>query len=215
MKNKLKYLIAIVLTAVICLGCTVSASAATDISPEQLEGAENVTDNASEVPLSDANFFTRVYTELSEYAGEILCTLTFIASLLLAVAYKKGLFPLIEKSLSAIGNALGNLKETLSESGEKSTALSASVNERLTAANNAITALGEHVAKLSESLEASLLSEREANEEKRQLKVVVEEQISMLYDVFMCSALPQYQKDAVGERIAKMREAGAENAPEK
>lgn len=215
MKNKLKYLIAIVLTAVICLGCTVSASAEADTTQEELEATENTTDNANEVPLSDTNFFTRVYTELSEYAGEILCALTFIASLLLAVAYKKGLFPLIEKSLSAIGNALGNLKETLSESGEKSTALSASVNERLTAANNAITALGEHVAKLSESLEASLLSEREANEEKRQLKVVVEEQISMLYDVFMCSALPQYQKDAVGERIAKMREAVAENAPKK
>ena len=36
----------------------------------------------------------------------------------------------------------------------------------------------------------------------------------MLYDVFMSSALPQYQKDAVGERIAKMREAITENDTE-
>ena len=28
----------------------------------------------------------------------------------------------------------------------------------------------------------------------------------MLYSIFMTSALPQYQKDEVGARIAKMRE---------
>ena len=215
MKNKLKYLIAIALTALICLGCTVTASAEAESTPEQAEGVENITDNSAEAPLSDTNFFTRVYTELSEYAAEILCALTFVASLLLAVAYKKGLFPLIEKSLLAIGNAIGKLKDAVGENNEKSTALSASVDERLTAANSAISALTERVGKLSESLEASLLSKHEAYEEKRQLKVVIEEQIAMLYDVFMYSALPQYQKDAVGERIAKMREAVAENAPEK
>ena len=41
---------------------------------------------------------------------------------------------------------------------------------------------------------------------------MVKAQIDMLYDVFMSSALPQYQKDAVGERIAKMKEALVENA---
>ena len=45
-----------------------------------------------------------------------------------------------------------------------------------------------------------------------QLRLVVDTQIDMLYDIFMSSALPQYQKDAVGERIAKMKGAIRENA---
>ena len=54
-------------------------------------------------------------------------------------------------------------------------------------------------------------SERKRTENTEELSVIVGTQIDMLYDIFMTSALPQYQKDAVGERVAKMKEALAGN----
>ena len=214
MKNKLKYLIAIALTALICLGCTVTASAETESTPEQAEGVENITDNSAEAPLSDTNFFTRVYTELSEYAAEILCALTFVASLLLAVAYKKGLLPLLERSLVTIGNAITKIKDTASESAEQSTALSIGIENKLTRAMTTLEMLSDKVASLNTALEDSIRGEKESKREKEELRIIVEAQIDMLYDIFMSSALPQYQKDAVGERIAKMREAMTPNEAE-
>ena len=38
------------------------------------------------------------------------------------------------------------------------------------------------------------------------MRLVIEGQIDMLYAIFMSSALPQYQKDEIGERIKLMRE---------
>jgi hypothetical protein len=38
----------------------------------------------------------------------------------------------------------------------------------------------------------------------------VAQQIDMLYELFMSSGIPQYEKDAMGERVAKMKkEIGA------
>ena len=45
-------------------------------------------------------------------------------------------------------------------------------------------------------------------------RVILSAQVDMLYDIFMTSALPQYQKDAVGERIAAMRGALLKNDDE-
>ena len=63
-------------------------------------------------------------------------------------------------------------------------------------------------------LSGNLRDESEARREKKQLYLILNAQIEMLYDLFMSSALPQYQKDAVGEKIAKMKEAVRENAYE-
>ena len=38
------------------------------------------------------------------------------------------------------------------------------------------------------------------------MKIILSAQIDMLYDIFMTSSLPQYQKDAVSKRIGEMKE---------
>ena len=37
------------------------------------------------------------------------------------------------------------------------------------------------------------------------VRIVILSQIDLLYDVFMSSALPQYQKELIGERVVKMK----------
>lgn len=157
------------------------------------------------------NFFESVYNEIIGYASEILCALTLIGSVTLAVAYKKGLLPLLEKSLVSIGNAITKIKENTKESAEKNTLFSQSIDEKLAATKEAVDGLCKNVERLNESLENTKRNEEGDRLEKRQLRLVVGAQIDMLYDIFMSSALPQYQKDAVGERIAAMKEAMKEN----
>ena len=156
---------------------------------------------------TDANLFTRLYSEISSYASEILCALTFVGSMILAFAYKKGLLPLIERSLISIGNAIGKIKDNTHDSAEKTARLSENIEEKLTGATLLLDSLSKRIAVLEDSLKESLENESEARLEKKQLRLVFDTQISMLYDVFMSSALPQYQKDVVGERVARMKEA--------
>ena len=42
--------------------------------------------------------------------------------------------------------------------------------------------------------------------ERETVKLLLEEQINMLYTIFLSSSLPQYQKDEIGVRIQSMRE---------
>ena len=42
--------------------------------------------------------------------------------------------------------------------------------------------------------------------ERERMRIIMQGQIDMLYDIFMTSALPQYKKDEVGTRINEMKE---------
>ena len=201
MKQKLKYLITALVVATTLSITAVSASAneATEPSVDEYEIGE------------ETNFFSRVYEEILAYTGEIFCALTLAGSLSLAVAYKKGLLPLIEKSLLSIGGAIAKIKDSTNEYAKTNSALSQSIDKQLESSATALNEIASKVNELSIALEKSIKDEGEARREKEQLRIIIGAQIDMLYDVFMSSALPQYQKDEVGERIAVMREAIAAN----
>ena len=206
MKNKLKYLIALALATALTLSLGISASAAEEETYEVTVQASAPKDGGA-----GENLFAKLYAELTEYATEILAALTLAGSLTLAVAYKKGLLPLVEKSLLSIGNAITKIKESTKESLDTSTKMSATIDDRLAASSEALEALIKGVDDLGRAISESNHNDESTKCAIAELRLVVRAQIDMLYDVFMHSALPQYQKDAVGERIAKMKEAMGEN----
>ena len=206
MKNKLKYLIVSILVVVFAASGTVCAFAEEEHTEQKYVG---------EVTEEQTNFFEKLYLEVGTYASEILCALTFTGSIVLAFAYKKGLLPLVERSLVTIGNAVTKIKENTKENTEISSQLGVNVEGKLNDTQKLLSRLAEKISSLEEALNTSLNNERETRLENKHLRLVVDTQIDMLYDIFMCSALPQYQKDAVGERIAKMKGAIRENADTK
>lgn len=191
MKNKIKYLIAIALVVIFSSSLVVSASA---------EG--EVTDVAVE---PESNFFTVAYEELSAYASEILCGLTLAASLILAFAYKKGLLPLVQSALVSIGNAVTKIGDSAKKSEEQTAMLEENIGSSIKNAKDMIGALTEKISSLDNAVNERLVMDEKARGEYEKLRFIIEGQIDMLYDIFMSSALPQYQKDAVGERIGKMK----------
>ena len=195
MKKSIKALIILILSLTLCLYLTVGASAYSETS-------EEVT-----AEVSEDNLFTKLFNEVKEYATEIFCAMTFVGSLTLAYAYKKGLLPLVEKTLVSIGTAVARIKEK-TESGELATEnLGIALTDKLDVAERTIDELKSRISNMNTVLEAVVNDEARKKDESKNLAIIVSTQIDMLYDIFMTSALPQYQKDAVGERVAKMKEA--------
>jgi len=209
MKTKFKIFIALMLFCIMMLSLTVFASA-----EENADSQANDTTDASANAEADTydpdntvSFFEKAFREIKKYATEIFCALTFIGSMILTYAYKKGLLPLIESALLSIGNSVSKIKEKTDANEENTINLGNNMTERLERSEEIISTLTERIEEMTSTIEEVKDGELLKNRENQNLTVIISAQIDMLYDIFMSSALPQYQKDAVGERVALMKEA--------
>ncbi len=169
--------------------------------------AEELAVEASE----NANIFAELFSYVKSYATEIICTITLIGSIVLSYTFKKGLLPLVKNALSAIGTSVGKLKESTDEGEKNAERLTALIDERLAALERLVGGSSERLEEVCREFDGIKESEEKKEGDAKRLSLIVSEQIEMLYDIFMTSALPQYQKDNVGTRVAKMREALGEN----
>lgn len=186
-----------------------------DGAPEvPTEGAGEPTGSDTDVAPADPtdesdlgeNPFAAFFGVVSEYATEILSALTLIGSLILAYAYKKGLIPLISGGIKALGGAVTKIKDSAERAEGAGKELGESLCQRLSAAEACLDKISEALESTAASLDKFKLDEGE----RLKTTLVLTAQIDMLYELFMSSALPQYKKDEVGERIAEMRRAVAE-----
>ncbi len=153
--------------------------------------------------VEEENFFEIIYEEFLKHSDKLLSALAFVASLLVVFAYKKGLIPIIKASLSALGATVSSLKNESEKVSAEAGAAILSATEKLSAAEDVINALGKRL----ESIEQQLNLANENQLKGESVYTVISAQIDMLYEVFMSSSLPAYQKDSVGERIAEMKKS--------
>ena len=185
----MKKLIAIIFAAALMLGImTVGASAAE--APEGEPIAEE-----------SENFFAEVVEVIETNSDKILSALAFIGSIVLAFTYKRGLLPTLSKTLGNIGSSV----KSIGESTEKSLCDNA---DTMSAINSHIKDIGELFDGLSEDVSAlnkKLDSYEEDKLSAAAMSEIMRAQVDMLYEIFMSSSLPHYQKEAVGERISEMK----------
>ena len=146
---------------------------------------------------SEVNFFEKLYDAVTDYISEILCVLAFGGSFLIAVLYKKGLLPLLKGALGAINSAVGRIKDATENSAIADTEKTAKITEALDRAQSLIEAQTRSLEDVEKRLDA--LSQDKSEREK--MKLILECEVELLYDIFMSSALPEYQKDAVAKRL--------------
>ncbi len=141
------------------------------------------------------NLFEEIYSLIELNADKIFSVLAFVGTLVVSVGYKSGLLPLLRDALSKLKGAIDGVKED----GEANKLMT---NGKLNEIGTAVEEIGEELDKMRWQYEGyeQLCREREA------MRLILESQIDMLYAIFMTSALPQYQKDEVGEKISQMRE---------
>ena len=147
------------------------------------------------------NSFTLIYEALSAHASELLSALSLLATLVIGYFYKRGLIPSVKGVLSGISGTVGRMKESADKEIEARRIDSEKLGERLTELSLAIESQGKTV----ESLEGRLISAEEYQKQKERLNLLLNSQVDMLYNIFISSSLPQYQKDAMSSKICEMR----------
>ena len=143
---------------------------------------------------------------VTDNCSEILSLMTFIGSLVIAFTYKKGLLPRLSGALKGIGGSVGELKENTEKSVSEINGKMDEICKESKTTESLCQALGERI----EALSIDLDEIKGAKGERERMQAILAAQVDMLYDVFMSSALPQYSKDAVFERINAMKSALAE-----
>lgn len=210
MKRIFKSISILTLTLLLLLGLSVGAYADSE--------GQDASDSASatDIELTDSNDgtgeaknpFSVIFDEVMAHSAQILSALTLIGSLVLAFAYRKGLMPIIQNALSRISGAVESIRGCTDSESDKLNSIERYINESL----ESVMSLTEGLCDRIETLNCEIGQIKSDAADREAMLIILNAQIDMMYDVFMTSALPQYQKDSVGKKILKMKEALAERA---
>lgn len=207
MKKELKKLFAVIFAfALVFTALCISVSA----ENETAEGSQ-ISDTARAPEDTNAedvspNIFETVYREAARHADKILSLLAFITSLAVALGYKKTLMPVIKVALSKLSSSVIKSAEDTEKRCEEA-------EMRLRETRESFEEAKAIFKSLSDRFDALCLKLDEANKIKKtngDIKILMNSQIDMLYEVFISSSLPIYQKEAVGARISEMKRIIAE-----
>ena len=209
MKNKIFKALLFVLTVSLLITVTaVSAFAAENTEEGESTAAGASSGTAENGDVGGISFWASLYGGVSENLGEIFCALTLIGSITLALAYKKGLLPIMTKALGAIGGSVGKL-------GEDAAGFSAVISERTERLENSLAEARDIIAGfqgLLEGIADELSQVKSEGEMIAHTERILKEQTEMLYELLMSSSLPQYQKDAVAMKLSDMRKDSKKEA---
>ena len=184
-----------------------------DLAPDENE-AESESDlapneNADEtLPGGSKNGFEEIYDTVMMHISEILSLAAFIGSLICAIIYKSGLMPLINNGLIGLKNAVVKIKEATDKAEVENKESVVGISKRIDELEDAISDMSEAFSSLREAL--SGLEDQRAHQMR--MDTVLTGELDMLYDIFMTSSLPEYEKARVGERMTKLK--GALNSGE-
>ena len=177
-------------TFLLILILTVSLTAFT-VSANELQSDE----------AAEESIFEEIYDFFISNADKIFAILAFIASILLAFAYKRGLIPLLKSALGSLKNSVVEIKGEAEKSASKSASMLTRTSENLGQAELLLESLVERLCEIDGKLS-------ETASYKNMISVVesvLASQTELLYEIFMSSSLPLYQKESVGERISEMK----------
>ena len=157
---------------------------------------ENADNNDAE------NGFEKIYEVLMAHVSEILSLAAFIGSLVCAIIYKSGLMPLMEKGLGGIKNAAQKIKEATDRAECDNKASLGYINDKMNELEIAISEMQETVKAATQAMDSAV----DMKAHQARIDGLLAGELDMLYDIFMSSALPEYEKARVGERVAKLKE---------
>lgn len=152
-------------------------------------GAEN-----SETEEENTTFFGEMYDAFAEHSTEVFSGLSLLGSCVLAFTYRNGLLPSIRQGVGGIGAAVSEIKAESEKTKLSQDALCKLLEEKLLCIERAFDEFQKKVKAIAED-EARLDA----------FDKLLDEQVSLLYDVFMSSSMPEYKKEAIGRRVEKMR----------
>lgn len=216
-KNYLKILILSLFVIIFCVSA-IPASAEEGTTENNLSVTENT--NSSQLPEAEENsltekeeepieenVFAEIYELLELNADKIFSALAFIGTLIVSFSYKKGLIPLLAETFSRFRGTLDGIKKEGELRANDNSEMFSSINLSLKEMEEAINKCADDMTDIKEQFATydDVMKEREA------MKLILDGQIDMLYNIFMSSSLPHFQKEEIGNKIVKMREELSKN----
>ncbi len=198
MKAKFKIFTVIILCIFLAFGFTAFAESTEPESTEFTEISEPKTDGYTE---EIENPFAVIYNEALSHASEIFSLLSLIGTIIISWFYKRGLLPSVRGVLGSVSTSVIKLKENSETEFEARKAEAEKINERLNCFEDTLKGQSELIC----ALENRLISEEDIYRQREKSNIILSSQIDLLYDIFMSSSLPQFQKEAMGDKINKMR----------
>lgn len=172
-----------------------------DLNPNENETTDSGENEEEPLPEGSQNGFEEIYDTVMMHISEILSLAAFIASLICAIIYKGGLIPLMNNGLQGLKNAVVKIKEATDKAEVDNKESVDGISRRIEELEGAITDMGEAFTSLREAL--SGLEDQRAHQMR--LDTILGGELDMLYDIFMTSSLPEYEKARVGERMTKLK----------
>lgn len=180
---------------------TVSENSTEDTYTEG-EVKNEILTQESEVTGEEDNIFAEIYNLALTYSGEIFAFLACVFSVVMMLCYKKGILPLIKSGISALSQGVLAISGEAKKQSENSIGFTDAVKDRLALAEDTLEKIGNSLDALEEKLETAA----KAKGEREVLLTVLEEEVNMLYEVFMAASLPEFQKERIARSISLMRE---------
>jgi hypothetical protein len=154
-----------------------------------------------------SNPFEILYNAALLHAGEIFSALACLFSAILMLCYRKGIMPLIEGGIGAISGSVS----TISREAERQSQLSDKTKELIADKLEGAEALLNRISASFEDFDNRLKTCEGLKSFENSVREILLSQIDLLYEVFMNSSLPQYEKDRIGEMVNAMKKtAGGE-----
>lgn len=163
---------------------------------------EAVADEIITEEAAGENVFAEIYSVVKANADKIFSALAFIGTLIVGAMYKSGLLPILSDALAKFKSALDAIK---SENERYESIASAKISD----IGNSIKGIEDSIIKTNTEIariESELATYEAALAERKSMKIILTSQIDMLYNIFMTSSLPQFEKEEIGKKISQMRE---------
>ena len=152
-------------------------------------------------PDGETGIFEEIYSFAKRNADGIMSALALGASILLTVLFRNGLFPFLKTALKNITLSIEEIRKDAKEKSEGTKDLSEVIDKRLGAAESIFESLEERL----EYAEEKMLAIEKLSGNTKCTNDVILLEVVLLYEIFMSSSLPEYQKEAVGEKISKIK----------
>ena len=213
-KNTGRILSSLIISVALMLSVAIP-SFASEVENAAFEASNAPEDSEAEMELApeDANgaigenIFEDIYSAVEAHIGDILSCLAFLSSLAASIGYKRGILPAMHKSIRLQEESAALSKQEIHAQSEQMTAAMNDINGKIDDFCDTLAEISER----ETIIEKELCIIENGQKKSSAFEELLSAQVDMLYEIFISSSLPQYQKDAVGERIKKMKELIREN----
>lgn len=150
---------------------------------------------------AEANPFLLLYDRICAHLPELFSALSLLGACVIAFCYKRGLLPILKDGIGAIGSATKEWGKTAENYAKESKDICENVNDTVHFMSLCMEKMQGSLTSVEEQIDA-LKAEKDSCEV---LKALMRGQVDMLYDIFLCSSLPQFEKERVGKRVEEMK----------